>query len=269
MGHVMYLRKGSVHTLPGGIPAKLSDATPEQIQKAARLGYAPSLWAVGDTVPIELNGAVRALIFNKETYYAFIIGFDHNPDVEGTNTIHFQFGKTADGKDIAFCDSSYNTTGTSAGFRMNTSQSSSGGWFGSFMRNTILPAFLAAMPTAWQNVITACTKYSDNTGGGSGAASCVTASSENLFLLAEFEAFGARSSANSAEQNYQKQYKYYADGNSKVKYRHDATGTAVWWWLRSVAATHAYNFLNTTTVGTRDAHSPYYSGGLAPGFMVA
>jgi len=266
MGHVILCGGGGKRE--AAIPAVLANATPEQIQAAARSGKASNVWAVGDTVPITLNGTVGALALN-DTYYAFIIDFNHNSIVEGNNTIHFQFGKTSAGVNIAFCDSNYNTIGSTAGFRMNTTNTNSGGWNSSYMRNTILPAFLAAMPAAWQNVITACTKYSDNTGGGSGAASCVTASSENLFLLAEFEAFGARSSANSAEQNYQKQYKYYADGNSKVKYRHDATGTAVWWWLRSVAATHAYNFLNTTTVGTRDAHSPYYSGGLAPGFMVA
>lgn len=58
------------------------------------------------------------------------------------------------------------------------------------MRKTICPAFLAALPTAWQNIIAACTKYSDNTGGGSNTASYVTATSDKIWLLSEMEVQG-------------------------------------------------------------------------------
>ena len=44
------------------------------------------------------------MTFSNETYYAFILGFDHNSLYEGTNKLHMAFGKTADGKDIAFVD---------------------------------------------------------------------------------------------------------------------------------------------------------------------
>ena len=266
MGHVILCGGGGKRA--ASIPATLADATPEQIQTAARSGNASNVWAVGDTIPITLSGTVGALTLSG-TYYAFIIGFDHNSTVEGSNTIHFQFGKTADGTDIAFCDSNYNSTGSTAGFRMNTSNTNSGGWSSSYMRNTILPAFLSAMPSAWQSVIAACTKYSDNTGGGSNTASYVTATYDKIWLLAEWEVFGARTGANSAEQNYQKQYDYYANGNSRVKYRHDATTTAVWWWLRSVAATSTNRVRNVPTSGSNSSNNAYNSGGVAPGFVVA
>ena len=269
MGHVMYLRKGSVHTVPFPSNLALANATPAQIQAVTRSGQAANMWAVGDKVPIALNGTVGALTLNG-TYHAFIIGFDHNPTVEGTNTIHFQFGKTADGTDIAFCDSNYNTTGSTAGFRMNTSQTDSGGWKSSYMRNTICPAFLAAMPAAWQNVIAACTKYTDNTGGGSDTASYVTATSDKIWLLADWEVFGTRYGANSAEQNYQKRYQYYADGNSRIKYRHDATSSAAWWWLRSAHVTGTTTFRCVYTNGSASSNpAANFSGGLAPAFMVA
>ena len=61
----------------------------------------------------------------------------------------------------------------------------------------------------------------------------VTATTDYLFLLAEFEVFGTRYGANSAEQNFQLQYDYYKAGNSRVAYNHTAVSTAVWWWLRS------------------------------------
>ena len=78
---------------------------------------------------------------------------------------------------------------------------------------------MAALPSDLRAVMKPMTIYTDNTGGGSNTASYVTASVDYLPLLAEFEIFGTRSYANSAEQNYQQQYQYYKNGNSKVKYR--------------------------------------------------
>ena len=195
--------------------------------------------------------------------YAFILGFNHNSSVEGGNSIHFQFGKTAAGVDIAFVNS-YGSTST--GFCMNTSNTNSGGWNNSYMRKTICPAFLAALPTAWQNIIAACTKYSDNTGGGSNTASYVTATSDKIWLLSEMEVQGTRSYANSAEANYQKQYDYYRNGNSKVKYQHTATTSACHWWLRSVNASNTNNFCNVNTDGSANNNNACNSRGFAPGF---
>ena len=268
---------GTNHTAPANktiavsvsVPsASLADNTPETIQAAAQSGQAANYWSVGDKMGIALSGTVGARSLSG-TYYAFILGFNHNSGVEGGNSIHFQFGKTSAGVDIAFCDSNYGSNGSSAGFRMNTSNSNSGGWNGSYMRKTICPAFLAAMPTAWQNVIAACTKYSDNTGGGSNTASYVTTTSDKIWLLSEFEVQGTRSYANSAEQNYQKQYDYYKNGNSKVKYKHNATTSACRWWLRSVYATNAYGFCSVYTGGSANHNSAYHSYGFAPGFKVA
>ena len=246
----------------------LADNTPATIKEAAQSGQAANLWSAGDKIPIALKGTVGALTLNG-TYYAFILGFNHNESVEGGKSIHFQFGKDASGTDIAFVDSSYNSTGSSAMFRMSDSSTNSGGWNGSYMRKTICPAFLAAMPTEWRNVIVACTKYSDNTGGGSDTASYVTATQDKIWLLAEFEVFGTRRNANSAEQNYQKQYDYYKNGNSRVKYKHSGTGTACNWWLRSVNAAYAFYFQYVGTGGNIGDSFTNSSLGFAPGFKVA
>ena len=246
----------------------LGNNTPEQIQAIAQSGQAANFWSVGDKIGIALSGNVGALSLS-DTYYAFILGFDHNSGVEGSNSIHFQFGKTNAGVDIAFCDSNYNNNGSSAGFRINTSSTNSGAWNGSYMRKTICPAFLSVMPTAWQNVIAACTKYSDNTGGGSNTASYVTTTSDKIWLLSEFEVQGKRTNANSAEQNYQKQYDYYKNGNSKVKYKHNATTTACIWWLRSVFSSYTYGFCCVGTGGNAVENNANASFGFAPGFKVA
>ena len=265
---------GTNHTAPSdktinvtvSLPdTSLANNTPDIIAAAAKSGQAANYWSVGDKVGIAVNGSFGGLSYNN-TVYAFILGFNHNSSVEGGNSIHFQFGKTAAGVDIAFVNS-YGSTST--GFCMNTSNTNSGGWNNSYMRKTICPAFLAALPKAWQNIIAACTKYSDNTGGGSNTASYVTATSDKIWLLSEMEVQGTRSYANSAEANYQKQYDYYRNGNSKVKYQHTATTSACAWWLRSVYASSTGNFCCVSTDGSAYNYYAYSSIGFAPGFKVA
>lgn len=265
---------GTNHTAPSdktinvtvSLPdTSLANNTPDIIAAAAKSGQAANYWSVGDKVGIAVNGSFGGLSYNN-TVYAFILGFNHNSSVEGGNSIHFQFGKTAAGVDIAFVNS-YGSTST--GFCMNTSNTNSGGWNNSYMRKTICPAFLSALPTAWQNIIAACTKYSDNTGGGSNTASYVTATSDKIWLLSEMEVQGTRSYANSAEANYQKQYDYYRNGNSKVKYQHTATTSACYWWLRSVNASGTSYFCRVNTGGSAGSDGAYISNGFAPGFKVA
>ena len=265
---------GTNHTAPSdktinvtiSLPdTSLANNTPDIIAAAAKSGQAANYWSVGDKVGIAVNGSFGGLSYNN-TVYAFILGFNHNSSVEGGNSIHFQFGKTAAGVDIAFVNS-YGSTST--GFCMNTSNTNSGGWNNSYMRKTICPAFLEALPTAWQNIIAACTKYSDNTGGGSNTASYVTATSDKIWLLSEMEVQGTRSYANSAEANYQKQYDYYRNGNSKVKYQHTATTSACSWWLRSVGASSTIIFCGVYTDGSANYNLAYFSYGFAPGFKVA
>lgn len=125
------------------------------------------------------------------------------------------------------------------------------------------------MPTAWQNIIVACTKYSDNTGDGANTASCVTSTSDKIWLLSEIEVYGTHSYSNSAEANYQKQYDYYKNGNSKVKYKHSATTTASYWWLRSVYASAMHAFCRVAANGGASNGNAYDSESFAPCFMVA
>ena len=254
--------------------AVLGNNAPDVIQAAAKAGIAGNLWSVGDEIVYFLNGNIGELSFNgtgTESFFsAFVLGFNHNSSIEGNNTIHFQFGKHTLGvKTLAFVDSKYNTTGSDTAFRMNTTNTNTGGWSGSYMRKTICQAFLNALPTDRRNIIVACTKYSDNTGGGKDTASQVTSTSDKIWLLSEFEVQGKRSYANSAEQNYQKQYDYYKNGNSKIKYKHDDMGSACNWWLRSVNAANTTGFCYVLTGGGASAHNAYISLGFAPGFKVA
>ena len=245
------------------------------IRKVADAGQASDYWNVGDRKAVVLNGKVGALTLSNYTTYCFILGFNHNAELEGNNTIHFQFGKTAlsGGTDIAFVDAGYNDSyndSVSARFVMNIASTNSGGWKNSYMRNTICSAFLNAVPNELQSVIIECSKYTDNTGGGQDIADYVTTTSDKEWLLSEFEIQGVRTYANSAEQNKQIQYIYYKNGNSKAKYKHHANAELCAWHLRSVAATtvFTYCYVSPNTSGTADAGSAYWSLGFAPCFCV-
>lgn len=251
------------------IPTVLNNATWAQIKEVAEKSQGPNYWSVGDTKEIVINGKLSdGLTLSNYQTWVYIIGFDHNKDVEGTG-IAFQGFKTAqsNGTDICLCDSGYNSKKTSGQwFNMNNNDSNRGGWNGCNMRNNTLPVVKAALPTDLQAVIKTTTLYSDNTGGGRDVASYVTSAQDELYLLAEFEIFGVRRHANTAEQNYQKQYAYYAAGNSKVKYKHNDTATVAVWWERSVYATYSIPFCFSD--GTSNATNACFSYGLAPAFKV-
>jgi hypothetical protein len=259
-------------TLPTNV---LNDNSWATIREVSSAGLGANYWAVGDVKSIVLNGTAISYTFNNLTVNAFILGFNHNSDKEGTNKIHFQIGKIGSTA-VALCDSYYNNTG--GGFRMNTSNTNSGGWNASYMRKTVLGnsntptsplanSLMAVLPSDLRAVMQPVTKYTDNTANGGGSVqSYVTATTDYLFLLAEFEVFGTRSSANSYEQNYQAQYDYYKAGNSRVAYNHSAVSTAVWWWLRSPTYNGNYTFRYVGADGSTDSHHARYSAGVRPGF---
>lgn len=275
--------EGTNHLAPSNKTVSISVVKPtvanstwDNIKSISEAGNAASYFAVGDVKSIRLNGAVQGFTFSNVAVDAFILGFNHNSGREGSNRIHWLIGKIS-GKDVALCDSQYNSNGSSAGFRMNQSNTNSGGWNGSYMRKTVLgnsgtpsnpPAnsLLAALPSDLRAVMKGTTKYTDNTGGGSDNASYVTSTTDYLFLLAEFEVWGTRYGANSAEQNYQKQYDYFKAGNSRVAYNHSNTASAVWWWLRSPHYSSSRSFRNVSTDGSGSYYSAYYSAGVRAGF---
>lgn len=253
-------------------------------------GTGASYWAVGDRKAVTVNGTVGTQAVNG-TYYAYIIGFNHNSSKEG-NGITFGTFKTAlsGGTDICLVDGyygSYSTNGTKY-FNMNhSSNTNAGGWKGCDLRydvlgstntndgdatattatNPVANTLMAALPSDLRAVMQPMTIYTDNTGGGSDNASYVTKTTDYLPLLAEYEIFGTRSYANSAEKNYQAQYAYYSAGNSKVKYRHSATSSTAWWWERSPNYNNSNNFCNVNTNGNANNNNARNSNGVAPDFV--
>lgn len=254
----------------------------ETISKMSNSNKAKDIWAVGDAKQITLNGSVGSLGLSNYQLYVYILGFNHNADLEGQNTMHFGFGKTAlsGGTNIALVDGQYDTTGSSTAFRMNTSNTNVGGWKSSYMRQTIINAnatsptsgstnsFLAALPSDLQAVLKQCTKYTDNVGNGTGnIQSNVTPTQDWIFLLSEFEVQGSISQANTYEAQYQKQYQYYINGNSKIKYTQHLNVTCDWF-LRSPYNLLSTYYCATLTRGNSNRRSAYASFGFAPAFCV-
>ena len=249
------------------------------IKAVSDAGQGDNYWDVGDTKSITINGQVGNTNFSNLSINVYIIGFNHNSAREGSNRIHFKIGKIG-GTQVGLCDAQYSNYQSGNGyFNMNPNNSNSGGWASCHMRTTILGSdasptsprantLLAALPADLRAVMKPITKYSDNTGGGNNTASYVTSTTDYLPLLAEFEIHGARTYANSAEQNYQQQYAYYQAGNSKVHYKHNATGTAAIVWCRSVRSSGTIIFCLVNADGSAYCNGAGISWALAPCFFV-
>ena len=278
--------EGTNHTAPANktcaVQVNLFNATLNSnswaaIKAASDIDEGANYWSAGDTKTIKINGKVGNFTFSNLSINAFILGFNHNSAKEGTHRIHWQLGKIG-GTMVGLCDNQYNSSVSGAGyFHMNDSDTNVGGWKDSSMRKTLLGnsktpssplanSLMAALPFDLRAVMKSVTKYTDNTGNASNSSGNVTATTDYLWLLAEFEVHGSRNYANQYEQNSQAQYAYYKAGNSKIAYNHTAVSTAVWWWLRSPHYYYTYYFCFVSAGGGNYYYYAYYSAALLPGF---
>ena len=277
---------------------KLLGQTWEQLADIARQGtWAENNIEISDYKALTLNGTVGTVALNNYTVYATVIGFDHNKDKEIIGYPHaITFGLFANSteRQLAMVDGSYNSFSSAAtSFTMNPASSStdstnSGGWKKAKIRKNILGStdvengdatsaattspvantLMAALPADLRAVLKPITKYTDNVGNKSTAASAITPTVDYLPLMAEFEVFGTKSNANSNEQTYQAQYQYYKNGKSKVKYKHSDVTAAADWWLRSATSGYSACFCSVNGGGSASYGVSGRSYGLAPIFNV-
>ena len=251
---------------PPILNSTLDENSWKAIKWASENNVGQNYWAVGDCKEITMNGKVSdGLTLSNYTAWVYIIGFNHNAEREG-NGIAFQgFKATKNGTPVCLVDSSYNGSKTSgAWFNMNNSDTNAGGWQASLMRKNIMPLIKAAFPSDLQAVIKTSTIF---TAQDTGDIAC-TATEDEVFLLAEFEVFGTRTYASSQEQNYLKQYAYYAAGNSKVMYKHNATSSTAFWWERSPWYDYHNSFCYVTIYGSANYINAYIPYGVSPAFKV-
>lgn len=257
------------------LPAKgktLNEYTWDEISRISLADKAVEYgFKVGDAKEVTLNGSVgygsTARTFSNQKYWVYIIGINHNEGKEGKG-IAFQGFKTAQtgGIDVAVTCTNYNSTGS--GMVMNSTSTNSGGWNGSWAYTTCMGQWKSCFSSDLQVVIRTTTLYTDNTGNQSTSESNVTANSNGVYYLADYEAFGSTAGANINEARQQLRYDYYQTGNSKVKYRSDNTGTAARWWLRSPSYKGSTTFCYIDTDGLSSGNTANRSYGAAPCFKV-
>ena len=263
----MIIGKALIVPPPPGPNKILDKNTWKTIKQVADKSQGPNYWAVGDCKQITMNGKVSdgLTLTNFETY-VYILGFNHNEALEGSGIVFGGF-KTAqtDGIDVCLVDSEGGSRQSSGTWcNMNNTATNEGGWGLSQMRKNIMPLIKAAFPADLQAVIKPSTIFTTQ-GPGNGAC---TATQDEVFLLAEYEIFGSKTKASTQEQNYLKQYSYYAAGNSKVKYEHNRTMQTQAWWERSPYANSSDYFCRVGTSGEAYGASADYTIGVAPAFKV-
>lgn len=198
---------------------------------------------VGSQVTIALNG----------TNYTFdVIGFNH----DALTDAHAYGATTKTGKaGITFQMHDLFETG----YKMNSSNTNSGGWKSSDMRTSTMATMKGYMPAAWQTAIKPVNKASGTGGGSSSGTETV---SDSCFLLAEIEVFGSTTYSVSGEGT---QYAYYKAGNSKVK---NMTNGAYHWWERSPYSGDGESFCVVYMDGSALYSNPTMKPFVAFGFCV-
>ena len=293
--------------LQAPIPEDINDASWNVISSVAQAGTAASYWSIGDCKSVTLNGTMGTLSLNT-TLYVYIIGINHRGtngitfqgfktaksggvDVclvgpnyssdfrDGTKTFNVNHWGTSSAPNNtnyggwAACDMRYDILGstdvspTPYGSTKTTTATGSDPT-ATCATSPVSNTLMSCLPSTLRAVLRPMTVYTDNKGNSGSVAANVTATTDYLPLLAEFEIFGARTYANQYEQNYQSQYDYYAAGNSTVKYRHSATGSTAYWWERSPYYDNAFRFCFVDIDGTASNDTSRGSFGVAPAFMV-
>ena len=276
-----------------------------KIREISDAGTGKNYWSVGDCKAVPLSGTMGTQALDT-TLWVYILGFDHNKDVEGSG---IQFGgfKTDSGSsgiNVCLIDSKYGSSSTDGTKYFNMQHwgyANYGGWARCDMRydilgstdvaplnygkkaasgdvgydatttcatNPVANTLMSCLPVELRAVMKPITKYSDNIGRGTDVETNISASVDYLPLLAEFEVFGSRSSANSYEKNSQVQYEYFSAGNSRVKYRHSTTSSTAYWWERSPRYSSTSTFCFVNADGSASYGIAGSSYGVAPAFMV-
>ncbi len=124
---------------------------------------------------------------------------------------------------------------------------------------------LAALPSDLRSAMRLWTRWIDAVGNSSNVDANIKATVDAITLLTEFEVQGARTYANDYEKNHQTQMAYYNAGNSKVRYKHSDTSSAVYWWCASPSYSNS-GFCIVSTSGGASNYYASYSRALAPAF---
>ena len=207
------------------------------IANACQKNEVPATWAVGNT---------KAMVIDGTEYNVVIIGKDHDTYTNGgTAPLTFQLVECPDTK-----------------VTMNTENTNSTGWSASEMRTTTLVDVLAGMPVEVQNAIKAVDK-STIKGGGRDNPIDLETTSDKLFLLSEYEVFGAAVKSGGVEEG--SQYAFYKNGGDKIK-NYKSLDEYCFWRLRTPLYDDEVSFAVVNAAANVSYFNANYDIGLAFGF---
>ena len=133
---------------------------------------------------------------------------------------------------------------------MNASNTKTGGWNSSYMRNTMMNTIFNLLPSEWQNVIPSVNVISDN---GAYPSPAMVTSSDKLFLPAEREVSSSSyrdsdiNSSSKVEWDALQNWSYYTSGSSRIKKYNNQDYQ---YWLRSTAWTNTSKFCSISDGGS-------------------
>ena len=142
---------------------------------------------------------------------------------------------------------------------MNSSNTNSGSWNGSARRTWCNNVFRNAIPSTLRAIFKQFKTVTAQTYNGS-----TNQTSVDYFALpAEREIFNAKEYCNQTEYNALFQFDYYKTASNRVKKR-GKTGSAYYWWERSLFYYNSTAFCRVDSDGTANADLASGSFGLAP-----
>ena len=142
-------------------------------------------------------------------------------------------------------------------YQMNSNDTNSGGWGECLMRTSTMPTLQSGMPDTIAQVKVPYVDYN--------LQDVIVYSDDYLFLPAEKEVFGTHTYSPTVEANALTQFAYYKNGGSRIKY---LSGSATYWWLRSVPYSGSSLFCFVSTSGGEGLYSASHTTGAAPCFCV-
>lgn len=274
----------------------------EVISQRSQAGTASNYYNVGDMKRIHIEGTVGTLAVNQDVY-VYILGFDHNSELEGSGITFGCFKSINNLKDVALTDSYYPTSGRDGTKKFNMNHwgnANYGGWAGSDMRydilgstdvapsgygsaltssrvgynatstcatNPVANTLMSCLPSDLRTILKPINKYTNNIGNSDDTGVAITSTIDYLPLLSEYELLGKTAFADTHEKDKQAQYSYFANGNSKGIYKY-SDGAWCLGWLRSPDKRNIQGFCVMRPDGMATNNFSWYSLGIFTVFLV-
>ena len=227
----MYLGNTKIFESGGTIDPVLENNDWATINAVFKAGNAAKYWKVGDTKSITSKSG--------KTYTTRIADMQ-------SGRYDYADGSGSSKGVLEFVEL-YNLNGTTS-WRMNTSDTNTGGWANSYLRNTTLPTLLADLP---DDMVGAISEVSVLSGTGGDTSSGTSSSTNKIFIPAEIEIFDAKHYSIGIAESPLGQFDYYKAHNTdadRIK-RFVGTTNADYYWLRSPQSGSSEHFCIVTNSG--------------------